>query len=381
MDTNDKNRAGSVKNRKKNVNRKRTSKKRQQRVDIIKKRIGIVCVIAIVVVLAVFVLPRLITALRNAGGNDKQATQEVDASEIRHLSFDTLSINGNDTRMSVDEFKDALSKLYNAGYVLVDVYEIAHKDETGTFVYSDTIKVPQGKKPLIISQQDVSYGLDSSEGTANKLVLVDGEIKAQYTSNDKTEFGDYDIVPILEAFIEEHPDFSYDGARAILGVSGSEGVLGYRTTSYFSSSAEDNPYASYGTFDTKSETESAKEVADELKAKGYRFASCGFDSNITYGAEYSIVEEDVKSWSDEVKPVVGETNLILLPRQTDIASWKGYTEDNNKYKLLLDEGFRYYFVGNASAPFMLQTKDGYVRQSIYEVFNQIDFANALAVMQ
>ena len=93
------------------------------------------------------------------------------------------------------------------------------------------------------------------------------------------------------------------------------------------------------------------------------------------------MEEDVKSWSDEVKPVVGETNLILLPRQTDIASWKGYTEDNNKYKLLLDEGFRYYFVGNASAPFMLQTKDGYVRQSVYEVFNQIDFANALAVMQ
>ena len=365
-----------------NVKKKSVSKKRKARVYIIKKRIAAVCVIAIAAALAVFFLPRLVTYLREARENNGQPTQEVDVSQLCHLSFDTLSVSGGDSRLSVEEFQDVLSQLYNAGYALVDVYEIAHENDTGAFVYSDTIKVTEGKKPLIISQQDISYEIDAAQtGTANKLVLQDGEIKAEYTNGDKTETGNYDIVPILEAFIEEHPDFSYNGARAILGVSGSDGVLGYRSTSYFSSTEDDNPYASYGVFDTTSETESAKAVADELKTKGYRFASCGFDTDISYGAEYSIVEDDVKSWDDEVEPIVGETDIILLPRQTDIASWKGYSEENKKYKLLFNDGFRFYFVGNTSAPFMLQAKDGYVRQSVYEINNYVDFANALAAIQ
>ena len=48
--------------------------------------------------------------------------------------------------------------------------------------------------------------------------------------------GQIDFVPILEDFIAEHPDFSYQGARAILAVTGHEGVFGYRcNTSYISS--------------------------------------------------------------------------------------------------------------------------------------------------
>ena len=364
-------------------NKKRISKKKKQRADILKKRIITGAVIALIILAAVFALPRGIKALREAiGGNGEESTHEVDVTQVRILSFDTLSTGSSDSRLSAEEFKSALSQLYNAGYVLVDVYDIAQEDETGNLVCNDTINVPVGKKPLIISQQDVSYALNAAEiGTANKLVLKDGEIKAEYTNGDTIQTGDYDIVPILETFIDEHPDFSYNDARAVLGVSGSYGVLGYRTTSYFSSSEEDNPYASYGVFDTKNEAESAKKVADDLKTKGYRFASCGFDADISYGAEYSIVEGDVKSWSNEVEPIVGETNIMLLPRQTDIASWKGYTEDNKKYKLLFNEDFRYYFVGNNTASFMFQAKDGYVRQSIYEISNYTDFENAITAIQ
>lgn len=42
--------------------------------------------------------------------------------------------------------------------------------------------------------------------------------------------GDYDLVPILEKFCEQHPDFSYKGARAVLAFTGYEGILGYRTS-------------------------------------------------------------------------------------------------------------------------------------------------------
>ena len=41
--------------------------------------------------------------------------------------------------------------------------------------------------------------------------------------------GSFDLVPLLEDFIAEHPDFSYKGARAVLAFTGYQGVLGYRT--------------------------------------------------------------------------------------------------------------------------------------------------------
>ncbi len=361
-------------------NKKRISKSRKRRMEIIRKRIIFAAAVVLLALLIVFVVPRIAGSLRSAAGGGSGETQEVDVSQVRTLSFDTLSVNGSESRLSVDEFNGILLQLYNDGYVLVDVYDLTHDDETGAVVESDAISIPQGKKPLIIMQQDASYAVNSAEeGTANKLVLENGEIKAEYNNGTTTEVGDYDIVPILETFIEEHPDFSNNGARAVIGASGSCGVLGYRSTSYFSE--EDNPYSSYGTFDTQSEAQSAKAVADEMISRGYRFANCGFDADISYGAEYSIVEEDLKSWIDEVEPIVNGTNIMILPKQTDIASWKGYSEDNKKYKLFSDKGYMFYFVGNNSTPFMFQAQDGYVRQTVYEISNYTDFENALAAIQ
>ena len=37
-------------------------------------------------------------------------------------------------------------------------------------------------------------------------------------------------VPILNKFIEEHPDFVYKNARPTLCLSGYNGILGYRTS-------------------------------------------------------------------------------------------------------------------------------------------------------
>jgi excisionase family DNA binding protein len=41
--------------------------------------------------------------------------------------------------------------------------------------------------------------------------------------------GEYDMVPIIDKFVEEHPDFSYKGAKGMLALTGYEGTLGYRT--------------------------------------------------------------------------------------------------------------------------------------------------------
>ena len=45
--------------------------------------------------------------------------------------------------------------------------------------------------------------------------------------------GAYDLVPLLDEFIEEHPDFSYRGAKAVLAFTGYNGILGYRTAASY----------------------------------------------------------------------------------------------------------------------------------------------------
>ncbi len=50
--------------------------------------------------------------------------------------------------------------------------------------------------------------------------------------------GDYDLVPILDSFIKEHPDFSYHGRKGILAMTGYNGVLGYRTDSAYKTGEE-----------------------------------------------------------------------------------------------------------------------------------------------
>ena len=36
-------------------------------------------------------------------------------------------------------------------------------------------------------------------------------------------------MPILNKFVKEHPDFSLNGEKGVVALTGYEGVLGYRT--------------------------------------------------------------------------------------------------------------------------------------------------------
>ena len=46
---------------------------------------------------------------------------------------------------------------------------------------------------------------------------------------DDGDIGDYDVVPRMDSFIREHPDFSYHNARGTVALTGYNGVFGYRT--------------------------------------------------------------------------------------------------------------------------------------------------------
>ena len=96
------------------------------------------------------------------------------------------------------------------------------------------IKSPIGKKPLILSFDDVNY--DSKKlhkGMVDKIILDDQNNFATLTTLNGREIISYnnEFIPILEDFIKTHPDFSIRGAKGTINLTGYDGILGYRTSS------------------------------------------------------------------------------------------------------------------------------------------------------
>ena len=119
------------------------------------------------------------------------------------------------------------------------------------------------------------------DGFATKLVLDEnGQVKNEYKNDDgSVSVGDYDLVPLLDTFVAEHPDFSYHGRKGIIALTGYNGILGYRTDiAYKTGENLDEQYqvpwlAAHPDFDYDQECADAKAVADAMKANGWEFAS------------------------------------------------------------------------------------------------------------
>lgn len=257
---------------------------------------------------------------------------------------------------TVDEFNAILEEMYNRGFVLVTPYQVAYEvtDGNGTrFVYGN-IRLPEGKKPFIMSQDDLNYygyminGADGSDNTpvfaasygdgfAHKIVIgADGYPTCEYMdANGNITTGDYDLVPCLETFIQKHPDFAYQGARAVLGMTGYEGVFGYRTKPAYE--------AAMGTEAYQKEVEQAKAVAQCLRDHGWILASHSYGHPAYGNISASRVEADSDKWEATVQPIIGDCDIILYPHGSDIAGLERYTFDNAKFKALYEDGYRYFF--------------------------------------
>lgn len=295
-----------------------------------------------------------------------------DASLIPNLSFHTLlndinrakqdpELGGKYNRnfVTTEEFSAILGQLYNNNYVLVD-FDSFTANISGTIQFKP-IYLPEGKKPVMLTETLVnylSYMIDSNKdgepdsggcSVATRLVVTDDdEIKAEYVDGSGTTLtGNYDFVPILEDFIAEHPDFSYQGARAILAVCGKEGIFGYRiNTSY---------QADKGEAYRNDQVAGAQKLVAALREKGYTLACYTYD-NIAYGKiNANQITNDLKLWTEQITPVLGNVDVMVYAQESDITDYGG-----NAFTVMNTSGFR-YFVGNSSTP-STDVNTTYVRQ-------------------
>lgn len=267
--------------------------------------------------------------------------------EIPHLFFHSLikdpkkafasAQNGQgykDYMVTIEEFNRSIEELYKNGYVLVSLEKLVQKNSNNELEFVG-VNLPQNKKPLVLSQDDVSYyEYMTGEGFPDKLVLdTNQEVKNLYSDNGNQEIGDFDMIPLIDSFVKEHPDFSYQGAKGMIALTGYNGVLGYRTSP-----------SVYGDNEkTKEEKEEAIKVAEKMKATGWTFASHSWGHIDMGKSTLEDIQRDNQLWQEEVAPIVGKTSLFIYPFGADINDWLPYEEDENKkFAYLKEQGFDIY---------------------------------------
>ena len=276
-----------------------------------------------------------------------------DLSEIPNLSFRTLMADLSKAAADPDrgsrylknyittgEFSAILDQLYANGYVLVSLYDFAvpvTNEDGSVGVNRTSIRLPEGKKPIILTQEGVNYysHTENCGGFADSLMVnASGELTCLLGETE----GAFDLVPVLNDFLAQHPDFSYEGARATIALSGYEGLFGMDLD----------------------QSEAIQAVADKLRAQGYDIA-CYTYADMEY-ADFGAagIQEDLDKWNAEIVPVLGSTDILVYPTGGDIKGQEAYS--GSKYDALHGYGFR-YFVGVSNGTQWGMTTGEYARQT------------------
>ncbi|MGW9778068.1 polysaccharide deacetylase family protein [Staphylococcus hominis] len=229
-----------------------------------------------------------------------------------------------DWMITADEFKRSLNELYKHHYILIDPHEAY--DLKGKTITRKELKLPKGKKPLILSIDDMNYyEYMRGHGYADRLVL---DQKQHVVSETKDKNGKVttsetnDIVPILNQFVKDHPDFSLNGQKGVVALTGYNGVLGYRTNELNNK-------------DYLKRKKDAEKVVKAMKRDGWTFASHSWGHIDFANSSYDQIVRDTKRWKNEVEPIIGKTDVFIYPYGAQDRGSKAY-----QY-LVRDEGFKF----------------------------------------
>ncbi|MCD8347542.1 MAG: polysaccharide deacetylase family protein [Lachnospiraceae bacterium] len=282
--------------------------------------------------------------------------------EILHLNFPNLIVDTDlafdedsyaetyrQNLITVSEFEGILEQLYANGYILIDIHDLAEEADDGfgdITLTAATLKLPEDRKPLVLSVENLNYAsVRSGDGIATKLVLdASGEVAAAYTDADGvTRTGAYDVVPVLEQFIEAHPDFSWQGARGIIGLSGKDGAFGYSVEEGSDSAWESN-------------AETVRQIAAKLRENGWTFASEGYSYSYMSDMTYEELTEDITQWEETIGSLIGDCDTLIYPYGSEVT----YTSEESVF--LTGEGFC-YLVGLWASDDYLSVTQTYLRQT------------------
>ena len=256
----------------------------------------------------------------------------------------------DDWMVTVDEYNKILQSVYEKGYILVRMEDVwsEQPNEAGEMrMVRNTLMLPEGKKPLVISFDDVNYyQYMLEEGFTSKLVVGDdGQIWAECTdpyTNETFLTQDLDATTLLDKFVLEHPDFSLNGAKAIFSLTGYQGILGYRTQNDLDIAADDPRRPAFEQ-NRQAEIDAVKPVIERLKETGWTFGSHTWGHINLSTRSMESIQKDTLRWAEEVGSLVGPTTILFYPHGARPDGDKDQGESYGpQFVWLQSQGFRVF---------------------------------------
>ena len=224
---------------------------------------------------------------------------------VEHLFFHTLVIRPDlafqrdalgrgfrDYFVTVGEFRAILVQLDLNGWTLVDIHRAINGE----------VRVPAGRKPLVLSEDDVNYyDYSRPRGQGWRLVLdARGDVKVEVRDDRGTRVTDDDLVSIVDAFVAAHPLFSADGAKGVLALTGYEGLFGERVN------RPSDP-------DFAGREARVSAVAARLRATGWTLANHSYGHLDLSKSSIAQAQRDVQKWKQIAMPLIGDTDIFVYP--------------------------------------------------------------------
>ncbi|MBO7451624.1 MAG: hypothetical protein J6U54_14770 [Clostridiales bacterium] len=248
---------------------------------------------------------------------------------VRQLIADTELAFGEDYSPSNDElylttteFSNMLNELYAKNYVLVDAEALVDLSNE-EYLVETNLRVPEGKKPLIIVIENLDYSMRNyGNGTCEKLVINEqGQVCGEYVNSAGQEVvtRSSEAIGILDMFIEEHPDFSFNGVKGVISICGYESCFGYVISEdevddhNLALNAIGRPSEDITSQDIEANKNTVSSIVKILKDTGWKFASSTYGNINAADSSMEEIVSDFDKWNEQIGSVLGTTHMIVYP--------------------------------------------------------------------
>lgn len=283
----------------------------------------------------------------------EEYTGSIEVICVKPIIADTDLAFSSDASSTIDsyyltknEFRKILESLYAKDYVIVDALSIVDVSNS-TFLLGKTLMVPQGKKPLIIILENFNYSAyQSGNGLCTRIVFNDqGYVCGEYVNatGQVVVSRTAEAIGILDAFVEENPDFSFNGAKGVISLTGYETIFGYITNAdqvddrNEALSAVGLPAINPTAEEISANVESVTALINVLKDTGWIFGSSTYGYINANDSSMETIQNDTQKWLDQVVTLTGPVDVLVYPNGNFI---KG-SDDRCIY--LKNLGFRVFF--------------------------------------
>jgi hypothetical protein len=185
------------------------------------------------------------------------------------------------------EFRRILDQVWRNGWTLVSPLAVA----------AGHVLVPPGRKPFVMQEDDVNYyPYFDGRGLAGRLVIdARGHVMAEYVDRTGAHVTDQDVVPLVDAEVARHPEFSAGGAKGLLALTGYEGLFGEHDLT--------DPGARVR----------VRALATALRADGWVLASHTY-GHINLGADsLAVLQRDTDRWKALTGDLLGPVHVLVYP--------------------------------------------------------------------